>query len=76
MEVFKSLVESSVQDMVKFLCEDFSISIDEALNKVYNSITYEKLKNKKTGMYAESSEYIYELLKDEINNNRFAQSEI
>lgn len=38
--------------------------------------TFEKLQDKETGLYMESSEYVYDLFKDEINFGRIVQAEI
>ena len=43
---------------------------------VYNSIVYAKLCDEDTGLYIESSSYIYELLKDEIEDGCLNQKEI
>jgi hypothetical protein len=43
---------------------------------VYNSIVYAKLCDEDTGLYRESSSYIYELLKDEIEDGCLNQKEI
>lgn len=48
-----------------FVMEDFHISMDEALNKVYTSDAYAKLSNTCTGLYYQSPGYVYNLLKDE-----------
>lgn len=43
------------------------IEYDEAINKFYNSKVFEKLQDKETGLYMGSSEYVYDLFKDEMN---------
>jgi hypothetical protein len=43
---------------------------------VYNSTVYTKLNDENTGLYRESSSYIYELLKDEIEDGCLNQKEI
>jgi hypothetical protein len=42
----------------------------DALDMVYNSATYEKLINRAAALYRESPAYIYELLKQELAENR------
>ena len=46
------------------------------MNKLYNSKVFEKLLDKETGLYLESSEYVYDLFKDEMNFGRIVQAEI
>jgi hypothetical protein len=76
MDVKKALVEGVIQDLVKFLCEETNMPIEEALEMVYNSIVFEKLSQADTGLYRESSSYVYELLKDEIADKKLIQKEI
>lgn len=52
------------------------VHYDEAMNKFYNSEVFEKLQDKETGLYLESSEYIYDLFKDEMNFGHIIQAEI
>ena len=70
------LIEYIVQDIVDMLAIDQNIEYDEAMNKFYNSEVFEKLQDKETGLYLESSEYIYDLFKDEMNFGHIIQAEI
>lgn len=70
------LIEYIVQDIVDMLTTDQNIEYDEAMNKFYNSEVFEKLQDKETGLYLESSEYVYDLFKDEMNFGYIIQAEI
>lgn len=70
------LIEYIVQDIVDMLATDHNIEYDEAMNKFYYSEVFEKLQDKETGLYLESSEYIYDLFKDEMNFGHIIQAEI
>ena len=70
------MIEYIVQDIVDMFSSDQDIEYDEAMNKFYNSKVFEKLQDKETGLYMESSEYVYDLFKDEINFGRIVQAEI
>ena len=70
------LIEYIVQDIVDMLATDQNIEYDEAMNKFYYSEVFEKLQDKETGLYLESSEYIYDLFKDEMNFGHIIQAEI
>lgn len=70
------LIEYIVQDIVDMLALDQNIEYDEAMNKFYNSEVFEKLQDKETGLYLESSEYVYDLFKDEMNFGHIIQAEI
>ena len=55
----EQLIEYIVQDIVDMFSSDQDIEYDEAMNKFYNSKVFEKLQDKETGLYMESSEYVY-----------------
>ena len=63
----KQLIEYMIQDVVDMLATDQNIEYDEAMNKFYNSEVFEKLQDEETGLYLESSGYVYDLFKDELN---------
>ena len=56
------LIAYAIDRMTEFLIEDYNLSITESLNFIYNSDTYQKLVNTRTGLYEQSPSYIYELL--------------
>ena len=70
------LIEYIVQDVVDMFSSDQNIEYDEAMNRFYNSKIFEKLQDEETGLYMESSEYVYDLFKDEMNFGRIVQAEI
>ena len=72
----EQLIEYIVQDIVDMYSSDQKIEYDEAMNKFYNSKVFEKLQDKETGLYVESSEYVYDLFKDEMDFGRIVQAEI
>lgn len=41
----------------------------------YNSETYEKLLDEDTGLYLEGAPYVYEILKDEMEQGHLIQNE-
>lgn len=70
------LIEYIVQDIVDMITIDQGVEYDDAMNKFYNSKVFEKLQDIETGLYIESSEYVYDLFKDEINFGHIIQAEI
>ena len=52
--------------IVGFLMEDYGKSLEDSLNILYNSETFQKLNNPDTGLYFQSSRYVYQFLKYEI----------
>lgn len=60
------VINSDVEEMVKMLEDDYELSTIAAFDKIYNSQTYQKLLNERTGLYLESPRYIYTYLKEEL----------
>lgn len=75
MDVVNALIEGVTQDIIGYLVEDRA-EVEEAMSIFYKSVLCEKLLNKDTGLYRESSAYLYELLKDELADGKFIQKEI
>ena len=72
----EQLIEYIIQDIIDMLTTDQNIEYDEAMNKFYNSEVFSKLQEEETGLYMESSEYVYDLFKDEMNFGHIIQAEI
>ena len=70
------LIEYIIQDIVDMLATDQNTEYDEAMNMFYNSEVFEKLLDQETGLYLESSGYIYDLFRDERNFGHIVQAEI
>ena len=50
--------------------EDSGYDLSTALKEFYNSETFAKLSDESTGLYIESSAYVYEILKSEFKYGR------
>ena len=46
------------------------MDLQAAFRKLYNSETYEKLQDERTGLYLQSSGYVYDFLQNEIRTGR------
>ena len=60
------LVEGITKDIISYLMEDNGYDLSTALKEFYNSKTFSKLSDEATGLYIESSAYIYEIFKSEL----------
>ena len=60
------MIEELVKDLILKLMEDNKMSMTEALDAVYNSDTYEKIQDLDTGLFSQSTAYVYSILKREI----------
>ncbi len=70
------LVEYSIQDIVEYIVGDLGIEYDKAMQLFYNSQTFDKLTDVDTGLYLESSAYVYTIFQDELNFGSVVQAEI
>lgn len=55
--------------LVHRISEEENCSSEEALKKLLKTMTYELLQDRESGLYAESPEYVWSMLKDEENDN-------
>ena len=72
----EQLVEYQIQDIIEYIVIDIQIEYDKAMQIFYNSQTFDKLTDIETGLYLESSAYIYGLFQDERNFGHLVQAEI
>lgn len=64
------LVEGITKDIIGYLMEDNGCDLLTAIKEFYNSETFIKLSDETTGLYIESSAYVYEMLKEELEHGR------
>ena len=74
LEKLNYLVECITQDLIQYLMEDNNITMEEAMDIVYNSKTFEQLNDFETHLYYESSSYGYEYLKEELKSKNIKLS--
>ncbi len=63
---FQNMKEEIVKDMIARLMDERNLSMQEAFDAVYTSRLFEKLSDPKTGLFFQSSGYVYSFLVDEI----------
>jgi hypothetical protein len=62
----KYLIEGMARDMVLLLMERRGMGMKQALHTLYNSATYAKLTDTRTGLYFQSPRYVYDFLEQEL----------
>ena len=72
MKKIEYMNECMIRDLAVMLVEDLQISIPEALNILYNSETYEKLQDERTGLYFQSPVYVYDFFQKELKNGKLS----
>lgn len=63
---FQNMKADIVKDMISRLMDERGLSMQEAFDAVYSSRLFEKLNDPSTGLYFQSSGYVYSYLKDEL----------
>ena len=63
---FKYMKEGLTIDLVELLMTDFNLDYKEAMRVLYDSDLYAKLSDPATGLYFQSSLYVYSFLKSEL----------
>jgi hypothetical protein len=69
------LIEYSIQDIIAYHMEDTKCDIETAMKHFYTSVVFEKLQDIDTGLYRESSAYVYDLFKIELEHGKLIQLE-
>ncbi|MDL2299168.1 hypothetical protein LJC21_00475 [Bacteroides sp. OttesenSCG-928-E20] len=69
------LTEYIIKDITEYLMTDEALDMPDALRFIYNSDTYSKLIDKETGLYIQSSAYVYEFLKAEYRMGKLPSGE-
>ena len=54
------MIEEISKDIVLLLMEEQGMSLEEAIRTLYTSDTYDRLSNTRTGLYTQSTAYVYE----------------
>jgi hypothetical protein len=63
---FQNMKEEIVKDLIARLMEERGFTMAEAFDAVYTSRLFEKLSNPQTGLYFQSSGYVYNFLESEL----------
>lgn len=66
------LIEELVKDMTIILITEKGMTMMQALDTIYNSDTYTSLINLKTGLYSQSTAYVYEYLEKELTTGKMS----
>lgn len=72
MSDFDYMVEHVSADLIVMLVEEGGMTFEDAVDTLYNSDTYSKLKNANTGLFFQSPKYVYTFLDNEIKTGIMA----
>ncbi|MCM1449646.1 MAG: hypothetical protein NC082_04850 [Clostridiales bacterium] len=63
---FEFLLDYITAKVVEWIIFDQHLGLEEALVQFHNSETFDKLCQRKTGLYIESPAFVYEIYKEEL----------
>ena len=66
---FKFMTECITSDIIQLLMDREQYSLSEAVSIVYDSATYSALLRPETGLYSQSSGYVYAYLRKELDKH-------
>ena len=66
------MIEEVAKEIVCLLMEDHNMDMQEAFHVLYTSDTYSKLIDLRTGLFSQSTFYIYEYLERELSHGKVA----
>ena len=64
--------ECMMRDLAVMLIDKYHVSLVEALDILYNSDTYVKLQDSRTGLYFQSPVYVFDFLQKELEQGKIA----
>lgn len=64
--------ECMMRDLVVMLIDKYNVSLAEALDILYNSETYAKLQDPRTGLYFQSPVYVFDFLQRELEHGKIS----
>lgn len=66
------MMECMAKDLVLLLMERRNMDLETAMNALYTSDTFAKLKDSRTGLYFQSPLYVYDFLEKELLTGAFS----
>ena len=60
------VIEELVRELTLRLMDERGLTMKQALDTIYNSGTYTKILDLRTGLYSQSTTYVYSFLENEI----------
>ena len=63
-------IECLTNDLVVMLMEDAGMTMEQAMDTVYNSHTYEKIERTGTGLFYQSPVYVMDMLQEELAHKK------
>ena len=66
------MIEEISKEIIGLLMSERGLSMEDALRTLYTSDTYSKLIDLSTGLYSQSTAYVYEYLDKELSSGKMS----
>lgn len=60
-------IECLTNELVTMLMDENGLTMEQAMDTVYNSHTFEKVERPSTGLYYQGAVYVMDMLREELN---------
>ena len=60
------LIECLTNELIILLMDDYGMTMEQAMDAVYNSNTFKKIERTNTGLYFKGAVYAMDMLKEEL----------
>lgn len=71
-EHIQYLIEEMTREIITYIMDDFHCDMTRAMEMYYNSDTFQRVLLPSTGLYYQSSGYVYSFLKNELLTGKVA----
>lgn len=65
-EQIEIMKEDMSAELIALLVKDYHISLDQAMDVLYNSKTFNRLEDEETGLYFQNPGYVYSFIQSEL----------
>ena len=67
-QIANYLIDHALSELVKYVIEDTGCTVEQAMERVYNSPLMPLLQDEEGELYVQSPAYLYELMKQSVNS--------
>ena len=72
----KMMQEDMYADLIQILMEKYGYTMEKAMETLYNSDTFARLQDIRTGLYYQSPGYVYSFLVNELNFRDYRRDDV
>lgn len=65
-EQIEIMTEDMSAELISLLVRNYHLSLDKAMDTLYNSKTFDRLEDKETGLYFQSPGYVFSFIQSEL----------